>query len=168
MHDTRRVSSRQRTGYLNSHIKRFSKLYPRGRHARAQCFAVYELSGNEVDGVCLSDFVDRKDVGMVQTGSSLCFLDEATHALGVRSNLGMENLQSNRAIELGIVGEIDFAHATRTNLGTNLVAAQSCAGGQGHRFPRMARFWVRHRLRGTAPIVTFTAATTLDSTFRRW
>jgi hypothetical protein len=51
MHDAGGVGRRQRASYLNGDIKRFSKLHPRLRYAFAQRFAVYELGGNEVDGV---------------------------------------------------------------------------------------------------------------------
>ena len=63
---------------------------------------------------------------MIQCGSSPRFLDETTQPV-VASEIARQNFQSDFAIELGVVGQINLSHATRTELGADFVAANFCA-----------------------------------------
>ena len=63
---------------------------------------------------------------MIQRGNSPRFLQEATHAV-VASEIVRQNLQSDLAIELGVLGQVDLTHSTRAELGADFIAANSCA-----------------------------------------
>src|SRR5213593_3982181 len=63
---------------------------------------------------------------MIQCGSSPGFLHEATHGLAA-CVIARQNLQSDFAIELGVVGEVDLTHSARAELRADFVAANFCA-----------------------------------------
>ena len=59
----------------------------------------------------LADFVDGADIGMVQRGSSLCFTVETARVLvGLARTSSGQELQSNEAVELRVLGFVDNAH----------------------------------------------------------
>src|SRR5829696_5284438 len=94
--------------------------------------------------------MNGKNVRVIQRRSSACFLLEATHTVFIFGELGRQYFERDSPTEIHILSQVNLAHSTRANLGTNLVAAQSCAGGQGHKSNcRIVRFGVRRYL-GTA------------------
>src|SRR4029079_15916855 len=64
---------------------------PSALHALAQRGAVYELGGNEARVAVSSDVMNRKDVRMVQSGSSLGFLNEALQAIRICAEMCRKN-----------------------------------------------------------------------------
>jgi hypothetical protein len=69
-----------------------------------------------VDALCLVDFVDGGDVGMVDGGRGLRFLDEAAPAGLVGHELGRQDLHRDLAVEPGIEGAIDDPHTAPADL----------------------------------------------------
>src|SRR5499427_4162581 len=90
----------------NSHAQDFTEHERLRSHSFTQGRAFDEFCSDESSGVGLIDFVDRKDVGMVQSGSRLGFLHETLHAIWIRSNLIRQNLQGDLAIESGVLRQI--------------------------------------------------------------
>ena len=76
--------------------------------------------------------MDGDDVGMVQRGSGLCLLHKALHPIRMSSNISGQNLQRNSAIKFRILRQIHFSHSTFTDFRADFVAAEFCAGGNGH------------------------------------
>src|SRR5258705_10745997 len=64
---------------------------------------------------------------MVQCGSGLRFLYKATHAI-VPSDVHGQNLQSDFAIELCVMRQVNHTHSTRTELGADFIAADFGGG----------------------------------------
>ena len=63
------------------------------------------------------------DVGVLQAGGRPRFPDKPPNPVWVGSQLCRQDLQSNGAIEPGILGEVDFSHSSHTQQGMNLVGA---------------------------------------------
>ena len=89
----------------------------------AKSFAFDELRGDKVHRVDLFDFMNGDDVWMIQRGSSLGFLNKATHARLIGSNIGGQDLQSHSAIEFCVLREIDLTHSAFTDFRADFVAA---------------------------------------------
>ena len=98
----------------------------------AQGFAVDEFSGDELFGIDLVDFVDGENVWVVECRSRLSLLQKPSHAIAglVIDHIRRQNFQGDFAIEFGIVGEINFTHATRAKFGADFVAANLFAHGE--------------------------------------
>jgi hypothetical protein len=58
---------------------------------------------------------------MIQRSQDLSFALEARHAVGIRGERRRQNLDRDIAIELGITGAINLAHAALAELGGNAV-----------------------------------------------
>src|SRR5258705_1710414 len=83
---------------------------------------------------------------MVQCGSGLRFLYEATHAI-VPSDIHGQNLQSDLAIELCVMRQVNHTHSTRAELGADFIAADFGAG------------WNRQAVVGGVPLEVFRSIT---------
>jgi hypothetical protein len=53
------------------------------------------------------DLMDSADVGMVEGGGSLCFIQEPRPQFSVLNRVRPEKFEGNRAMELGIYGLVD-------------------------------------------------------------
>jgi hypothetical protein len=78
------------------------------------------------DEVVGADVVEVADVRMIEGG------DEAGFAGGAFGELGGANFNGDVAMEAGIVGAPDFAHAARAERGEDLVGAEAVAWREGH------------------------------------
>ena len=96
----------------------------------AQRLPFDELHRDEVQVVRFADFVDVRDVRMIESGRRLRFANEPLHPITVRSHLGGQNLQRNFAIQLCILRQVNFAHSAFADLRADFVTAESCARGQ--------------------------------------
>ena len=84
---------------------------------------------HEVGGaVMLADVVQRADVRVVQPGDGLGLALEAGTAVGVGAELGRQDLDGDAAIEAGVAGLVDLAHAARADGGLDLVGPEARAG----------------------------------------
>ena len=84
------------------------------------------------DGVAFKS-VDGGDVGVIEGGEGLRFALEAGAVVGVGGQSLGENLDSDVAVELGVTGAVDLAHASFAEEVENLVVGQGFAGEQGRR-----------------------------------
>src|ERR1700686_4478266 len=123
MDDAGCVSSGQSTGDLRGEIEHFAKFQRRVSHALAQRYAFDKFSCYEVDRIGLVDLMYGDDVGMIQRGRSLRFLDKASHAVPMSSHLSRQNLQRNFPIKFRILGQINFTHPARAEWRADLIAA---------------------------------------------
>jgi hypothetical protein len=57
--------------------------YTLPRHQLAKCFAFHKLCRNEMRAACLSNFVDRDDIWMIECGGCYGFLLESPHTFQV-------------------------------------------------------------------------------------
>src|SRR5215472_4729583 len=95
--------------------------------------------------------VDCSDVRMIERGEHLRLALEPRKTVGVGCERVRQNLESNLAIQLGITGAIDLAHAARADLGDDFVGAETCARAVtqgsdriiGERLQNPLRFWLQ-------------------------
>jgi hypothetical protein len=66
-------------------------------------------------------FVNMDDIGMAQPGGRLGLTPKTTPAGLILTQVSRQELQGYLAVQLFILSQIDFAHATGTNLGNDLV-----------------------------------------------
>src|SRR5467141_2159724 len=98
----------------------------------AHSLAVDELHGDEIHAVALTNFMDGRNVWMIESGRSLGFANEAFHAIRLRRNFRRQNLQRNFAIQLVVTLQILFAHSAFANLRADFVAAEFGADLKRH------------------------------------
>ena len=75
--------------------------------------ALDQLHGHEVDVLVAAALVDGNDIGVVERGGRLRFLNEARPALGVPHLFGGKDLKSYQPVEAGVAGFRHHAHAAR-------------------------------------------------------
>lgn len=78
------------------------------------------------DQVVGTDVVELADVGMVE-GSY-----RAGFALEAFGEFGLGDFDCDGAVETGVAGFVDFAHAAFAEFGEDIVGAELVAGGEGH------------------------------------
>src|SRR5579864_2955418 len=75
-------------------------------------YAIEILHHDEGLAILLVDLVNGADVGMVEGGGGLGFTAEAAQNLRVFRDLVRQELQGDEAVELGVDGFVDDAHAS--------------------------------------------------------
>src|SRR6266849_6476033 len=96
-----------------------------------QCPSINELHGDEVLTNGRADLVNVCDVWMIESSSGLCFLNEAAHAIPIRSNLPGKHFERNLAMQLHVFRQVNLAHSAGANLRADFIATKSCAWGKG-------------------------------------
>jgi hypothetical protein len=96
----------------------------------AEGLAVDELHGEEHAMVDGADVVDRDDVGVGEPGEGLGLAEHAGLTAGV-AGARQHDLEGDAAIELGVVGGVDHAHAAGAERIEQDVAAEHGALGEG-------------------------------------
>ena len=84
---------------------------------------------------------DRGDVGMVQRGQHLGFALEAGHAVAVGGEFGRQDLQGDIAVQLGVMGAVDFAHPALADYFGDPVVGQHCSGLHGGSWDVLVQIW---------------------------
>jgi hypothetical protein len=80
----------------------------------------------------LADVVEVANVGMAQRGNRARFAVKALPGLGAFGKMGGENLDGNGAVETGVAGTIDLAHASRTKRRLDFIGTEFCARSKSH------------------------------------
>ena len=91
-----------------------------------------ELHGNEVDPVRFFDGVDGDDVRVIERRDRFGFTLESLPPLRVSRHIRRQNFDGDLPVELRVTRAVDFAHATRTERGENLVISQTMASAKSH------------------------------------
>src|SRR5436309_722036 len=116
VNDSFRVRSVQRVRNLNGEVEErlgFERL-PCG--PVLERLALQQLHGDKRLAFVLIDVVDGADVRMVERGSSLRLSPEAFQGLMILRQGFWQELQCDEAMELGVFGLVDHAHAAATEL----------------------------------------------------
>lgn len=67
---------------------------------------------------------------MIEARRRFRFLHEAMHALIVRGEFRRQDFQRDGSFESRIVGQVDLAHPTGAELGSNLIVPEICSWGK--------------------------------------
>ena len=84
------------------------------------------LHDQEVDVAVLTDIVEYTDVGVRQRRNGP-FALEAVPTIGILTVVAGQGLDRHRAIQSGVTGLVNLAHAARADEGQDFVRAQPCA-----------------------------------------
>jgi hypothetical protein len=79
----------------------------------------------------LLEAVDGRDVGVVEGRQHLGLAPEAGQAFGVPGEIVGQDLQGDLAVELGVAGQVDLAHAAAADGAFEFVVRQAVAGFHG-------------------------------------
>ena len=118
---------RQRVGDAEQQLDRLAPCVMSGAHPIGQRAAVGQLRDEVLPAVELADVMNRDDVRMIQRGRRLRFPLEAA-PFGGRRELGGQKLDRDRAIQPGVVSQVDDAHAAFAEHRLNPVCSQRDAG----------------------------------------
>src|SRR5271169_2642070 len=97
------------------------------RQALSQSLAFEILHHQEVGAILRADVVKRADIGMLQRGNGFGLALHALFQFGVRGEMRRQNLDGNDAVEPGVLGAIDFAHAAYAEERLDFIGAEFSA-----------------------------------------
>ena len=132
MHDAALVRGVERVGDLRGDGQRLDE---RNRAAREPCLEVFALDQfHDEDGrsSAVLEAVDGGNVGVIQCRECPRFTLEACAALRISGGIVRQDFQRDVALQPGIAGAIDLAHAARAEPRTDLVWTETSARGEGH------------------------------------
>jgi hypothetical protein len=123
MHDASRMRCGQRRSDLDAYIQYFLDGEGFAQQVLAQRLTFDEFRGDE-QVLFRPNLVDGQNVRVVQTrcGKGLTF--EALQSIFVGGEIRMQDFDGDSPGQIEVVGEVDLAHATRTQRGANLVATK--------------------------------------------
>ncbi len=93
----------------------------------AEILAADELHRNEGDPVGFVDLVDHRDVGVLERGSGLRFLDEPPAAIGIGHQLRNQDLESDLSVQPHVHRPVHDAHAASADFADDLVMGEPAA-----------------------------------------
>ena len=108
-------------GGLDGDVEGFVELARAGFNPLIEPLAFEEGHRDEGLPFKLIDFVDRADIGMVQSRRRLRLTLKTLENVFVRDKVSRQKLQSHRALELGVVRLIDDTHPALTEFVGDLV-----------------------------------------------
>src|SRR5215471_9877905 len=109
------VSFGQSFSYLRRVLKQLLQLGPVLMDLFTECLSFDKFHHDEMDITCLSNLVYVRNIGMIQGGSRLRLLDEASQALLISSQISRQYLQRHSTSKLPTSTEIHLAHAAGSN-----------------------------------------------------
>ena len=127
VHDPRLVRLREPVGDRRGNLQGAAERQRPGVQHLTQRLALDELHADVGLGLGLTEIVDGDDGGMIECGGRACFELEPPQAFGVVRQLGRQQLQRDVTIELGVVREIDLAHAAGAEQRANDVGPEARA-----------------------------------------
>jgi hypothetical protein len=127
MDDALGMSCVKGVGDFNGEIENVLGRERTSRDGILQGAALEEFHGNEGPSVVFSDFIDRADVGMVESGSSTRLAAKSFERLWVMSNFVRQEFQRNETPKLGVLGFVDDTHSTTAKLFDDAVVRDSLA-----------------------------------------
>ena len=94
----------------------------------AQRHAIDKLHGDEIHPIALANFMDRRDVGMIESRGSFRLLSKPPHSILVASKMARQNLQRHLPIKLRVLRQIHLAHPAFAELRDDAVMRQCAIG----------------------------------------
>src|SRR4030095_14878257 len=114
MNDSSGVRFRQSVGSLGQVLDEFVERRVIPINPGTQCNAVDELHHNEVQVVDTIYFIDVSNVWMTERCDGISFLTKAIQPFFIGNKMGGQYLDGHCASQLSVVGQVNFAHSTRS------------------------------------------------------
>src|SRR6266850_514382 len=96
----------------------------------AESHAFDKLHGDEVRPATLTDFVNVRDVRMIERRGGRRLLFKAAHSIMVSSHLHRQSLQSDFAMEPRILRQVHLAHSAFADFRDDAVVRKCCVDAQ--------------------------------------
>ena len=132
VHDARGVCGRQRLPDLPGVPDRPVDRQRAMGQPIGQRLAFEVLHHQEVDAVVMADVEQRADAGMAECRDGPGLAREALLRLRVADPCRGQHLDGDHAVEPGVVGLVDLAHATGPDRRGDLVWTEACAFAEQH------------------------------------
>ena len=116
MHDAGGVGLRQTLSRMMQVSQELFQIGLLAMNLRAQRDTINEFHGDEVNAFVLADFVNVRDVRMIQRGRRFCLASEAPHAVLIAGKFDRKYLQCYFTLKLRVLRQIHLTHAARANL----------------------------------------------------
>lgn len=91
-----------------------------------------------MDAICLLDRVDGDHIGVIESRNRLSLALKPLQAFSICRHVAREKLQGNFAMQLGVLGNLDLAHATAAKCPGNSIVMQ-CRADHEERILRSER-----------------------------
>src|SRR5271169_2350221 len=128
MDDAGSMRGGQGVGDLDGVFQGLARPQPFAPDQLVQRFARHELHGDVLNRLAIHllgvDVVDGDDVGVVQRGGGLSFLNEALLAVGAGQRGRRQNLDGDRAVQARIYSFVHNAHSARADLRLNTIGPE--------------------------------------------
>ena len=124
MHDAAGVRGGESRRHLRGDLEGLARRQRPGDQALAQGLALEELHRGEGDFAVLAEIEDRQDVRMRQRRDCLGLALETGQRVGVGGEMRRQDLDRHLAVELGVGGAKDLAHAALSELGDDAVVGE--------------------------------------------
>ncbi len=131
VHDASGVRGAKGVSDLDGEAQRFVHAHAVRGDELGEGLAGHVLHGDVVVPVRGSDVVDDDDVGVVESGGGFGFLGEAALALGVVHAVRREEFEGDEAVEVGVAGFVDNAHAALAEFFEDVVMGERGTGQRG-------------------------------------
>ena len=99
----------------------FFQLQRPGGNLVVEALAGNESHRDEGSAFDFIDLVDSADVWVIEARRSLRLAEETLFLVTIAEQMGAEELESNRTLELGVLGLVDDAHPALAEFGGDLV-----------------------------------------------
>src|ERR1700693_5280459 len=141
------VSRRQRAGNLYRNINSSIQIKSADHHLLAKGRPLDKFGSNKMHSIRLPEFINCKNVRVIQSRSRMCFVFKATQTALIASDFWRKHFERDLSSESHILGQVNLAHAASSEQGNYFVMRQLSAGsnncGAAFRHHLMSRF--KHR-----------------------
>ena len=128
MDDPRSMSGIQGIGQLRAQFQDFVGFEaPLTRESCLECLSPEQFHHDEGLALVIADFVNRTDVGMIQSGGGTRLMLESRNPDRILAKRVRENLNRNLASQLLILCPIHLSHAAFSEGGEDFIVSQRCA-----------------------------------------
>src|SRR5208283_5029202 len=121
MHNPAAVGSVKCVGNLNAELQQLVDLERTVLDLVLQGLTIEKLHRDKCLRILLTDVVDGADVGMIEGGGGLCLPTEAAERLRIARHFVRQELQSDETVQTSVLGLVNYAHTTTTELLDDLV-----------------------------------------------
>jgi hypothetical protein len=98
------------------------------REMLTQGLAFDQLGGDIVLAVYLTDLINGQNVGVIECGSCLGFLNKTIQLVCVLAEFFVEKFDSDFAVQFCVLGQVHLTHPARADFGDDAVVQQSGVG----------------------------------------
>src|SRR5262249_793 len=132
MDDSCLVCGLQRTRDLNRNLQNICILERSIRKVMTKRMAFDKFSSDEVRSISFSNFVNGKNVGVIQRRCGSGFLDEPSQAIFISGEGIRQQLQRDLATKRRIISQVDISHSSSPHRTDDLILSYRLAGFKLH------------------------------------